>query len=201
MPPKPEQPEQVRLDSLAPQQLVELRTTLNNEIQRLGEGGATLMRAATTFSSSKKAVEQLAASKTGVSHSSPHSWLTARATAKPATPYACSIRSTVSDRRSTPWSLVQTINRVPWPSCLARCRPSHYAAAHQLPVRVWGGVRGGEGAGGHRYRLLRGGRRRELHVSRHGMRGGAKASPSCHGAGGAKASPSAIVCGRPARLG
>lgn len=71
MPPKPEQPEQVRLDSLAPQQLVELRTTLNNEIQRLGEGGATLMRAATTFSSSKKAVEQLAASKTGVSHWGP----------------------------------------------------------------------------------------------------------------------------------
>ncbi|GLC43080.1 hypothetical protein PLESTB_000865200 [Pleodorina starrii] len=64
MPPK-EAAEPIRLDSLAPQQLMELRSNLNNEIQRLGEGAQALARAASTFNGSKKAVEQLAASKTG----------------------------------------------------------------------------------------------------------------------------------------
>ncbi|GIL78940.1 hypothetical protein Vretimale_197 [Volvox reticuliferus] len=66
MPPK-EAIEPIRLDNLSPQQLLDLRSSLNNEIQRLGEGAQALARAANTFSSSKKAVEQLAASKTGQS--------------------------------------------------------------------------------------------------------------------------------------
>ncbi|GFR43907.1 hypothetical protein Agub_g5041 [Astrephomene gubernaculifera] len=66
MPPK-EAAEPIRLESLAPQQLAELRANLNNEIQRLSEGAAALARAAGTFNTSKKSVEQLAASKTGQS--------------------------------------------------------------------------------------------------------------------------------------
>ncbi|PNH06280.1 Prefoldin subunit 5 [Tetrabaena socialis] len=68
MPPKGEGDAQpVRLESLAPQQLAELRANLNNEIQRLADGGNALTRAATTCNNARKAVEQLAASKKGQS--------------------------------------------------------------------------------------------------------------------------------------
>lgn len=62
MPPKEEQ---IKLDSLSPQQLVELRQNLNAEIQRLMESGQALARASNTFAGTKKSVEQLGASKEG----------------------------------------------------------------------------------------------------------------------------------------
>ncbi|PNW75340.1 hypothetical protein CHLRE_12g523150v5 [Chlamydomonas reinhardtii] len=64
MPPKEEQ---IKLDSLSPQQLVELRQNLNAEIQRLMESGQALARASNTFAGTKKSVEQLGASKEGQS--------------------------------------------------------------------------------------------------------------------------------------
>jgi prefoldin subunit 5 len=60
-----EAPEPLRLESLTPQQLSELRQQLNNEIQRLADGSQQLVRAANTFGTTKKAVEQLGASKKG----------------------------------------------------------------------------------------------------------------------------------------
>ncbi|KAG2453548.1 hypothetical protein HYH02_001767 [Chlamydomonas schloesseri] len=62
MPPKEEQ---IKLDSLSPQQLVDLRQTLNAEIQRLMESGQALARASNTFAGTKKSVEQLGGSKEG----------------------------------------------------------------------------------------------------------------------------------------
>ncbi|KXZ52719.1 hypothetical protein GPECTOR_8g113 [Gonium pectorale] len=64
MPPK-EALEPVKLESLSAQQLIDLRQNLNNEIQRLADGAGALMRAANTFTNTKKSVEQLAASKAG----------------------------------------------------------------------------------------------------------------------------------------
>lgn len=58
-------PDQVQLETLPPQQLMELREGINNDIQRMGEGIQTLSRATGTFANTKRAVEELGASAEG----------------------------------------------------------------------------------------------------------------------------------------
>ncbi|KAG2498965.1 hypothetical protein HYH03_003153 [Edaphochlamys debaryana] len=59
--------ETVKLDSLSLQQLNQARQDLNQEIERLGQGGRQLQRAAEMFEATKKSVEKLGASKKGQS--------------------------------------------------------------------------------------------------------------------------------------
>ena len=64
-PAAPAAADQVQLETLPPQQLMELREGINNDIQRMGEGIQTLSRATGTFANTKRAVEELGASEEG----------------------------------------------------------------------------------------------------------------------------------------
>lgn len=70
MPPKEQQQrepqrEGPRLENLEPQQLQELRESINGDIQKLGEGMQALGRAANTFASTRRAVDDLGTSREG----------------------------------------------------------------------------------------------------------------------------------------